>query len=829
MPYRLPRCRQVRRLCGTRLLLLVLLVALSATLPAEPRHMLDYLLPRGGTRGTTVEVTFHGFSLENPREVLFYTPGIRANGFLPLAKPGDGFKAKFEIAADCPLGEHVLRVRTATALSDAVTFWVSPFPSVMETETKIGDNDTFAKAQAIPLNSTVEGQINPGNDLDRDIYSVNVQQGQRLSVEVEAARLGTLHFNGALDLAARIFDARGNEIGRNDDSALYVQDPVLSIVAPATGKYYVEIRQQLYERPQQGWYRAHIGSFSRPTAIFPAGGQAGSTIQARILGDPTGVRTEAIALPSAAQADGGNFDYYSQGAPSPNVLRVSPYPNVIWSGDATPAPFPAALNGIIDKPGEAQTFRFTARKGEPWRIRVYGRTLGAAIDPKIWIRAANDPKHLLDADDSRLQDLGFVSQRGTWHIKDQMDPVAVFKAPADGDYLIGIEDTTGAAGPDHVYRIEIGPLRDAVFTHITTSDGYQMPRLTGLIVPRGNRWTLDVQLAQGLGNTYKGDIDLEARGLPRGVTMIAPRYPKGANRMPVQFVAAEDAEPQAALIELLARPVASKVYLQTASRQAFALFNRPGELPWHYVFLDEYALAVTDPAPFRIDLEAPGIPLSQSGELQLKAKVTRVGDFQGPIEMQPDWLPQGVSKEAVVTIPAGKDEATFRIQANDKAAPGVYKIAMNASTTGGDSYSGVGRIRVSSAFVELTVAQPYLSIDLHRSAVERGKQAEITGALHQVRPFPGKASVKLLQMPKGVKMLEPAPQITADDTQVVFRIDADADALAGLYKGISCEVSFTEAGQTIRQHSGSGILRVDEQRGTPAAPTAAADKSGGPR
>ena len=790
-----------------RKLLLVAVLA-TATLPAEPRHMVDFLLPRGGSRGTAVEVTFHGLSLENPREVLFYTPGIRASSFVPLAKPGDGFKAKFEIAADCPLGEHVLRVRTSTALSDAVTFWVSLFPTVMETETQIGDNDTFAKAQPVPLNSTVDGQIHPGNDMDRDVYRVDVQQGQRLSVEVEAARLGTLHSGGENDLVVRIFDGRGNEIGRNDDSALYVQDPVLSIVAPATGRYYVEIRQQFFQRPLQAWYRAHIGSFSRPTAIFPTGGQAGSALQARILGDPTGERMEAIALPATP----GNLEYYSDSTPSPNVVRVSPYPNVIWSGDATQVPaLPAALNGIIANAGEVQTYRFTARKNETWQVRVYGRTLGAPIDPKIWIRAANNPKNLLEADDSRLQDLGYVSQRGNWRIKDQMDPIAVFAVPADGNYLIGVEDTTGASGPDHVYRVEIEPARDRIYTHITT-DGYQLPRLGGLIVPRGNRWTLDVQIEQGLGNTYKGEIDLDARGLPPGVTMIAPRYPKGATRMPVQFVASPDAEPQAALIELLARPVDASAKIETASRQAFTLIST-GDRPWHYVFLDKYALAVTDPAPFRIDLEQPDIALAQSGELLLQAKVTRAGVFKDPIEMQPDWLPSGVSKESTVTIPADKDKATFRIQANDKAVPGVYKIAMNASTTGGDAYSGVGRIRVSSAFVELTISQPYLSIDIQRSAVERGKQGEIIGVLHQMKPFPGRASVKLLQIPKGVKMLEPAPEITAKDAEVVFRIEADPDALVGLYKGISCEVAINDAGQTIRLRTGSGILRVDEERG----------------
>jgi len=775
--------------------------------------MVDYLLPRGGGRGIAVQVTFHGRSLENPREILFYQPGIKATDFESLPKPGDGFKVRFQIARDCPLGEHVLRVRTATALSDAVTFWVSPFPTVYESETKIGENDTIAKAQPVPLNSTVEGQILPGPDMDRDLYRVDVEQGQRISVEVEAARLGTLHFGGESDLAVRILDADGKELGKNDDSALYVQDPVLSILAPHTGRYYIEIRQQIFTPPRQAWYRAHIGTFSRPTAIFPAGGQAGTTIEARVLGDPTGERAEQIALP----AKPGNFDYL-EGAPSPNILRVSPYPNVLFPN--SPAALPAALNGILEKPGDVQTFQFPAKKGQAWKVQVFARTLGAPVDPKIWIRPANSTKNLLEADDSRMVDLGLPSTRGQWHIKDQLDPVVVFRPPADGDYTLGIEDSTGGYGPDHVYRIEIEPLRDTVYTHITAPDGYQIPRLTGLIVPRGNRWTVDVQLAQGLGNNYKGEIELEAVGLPRGVTMIAPRYTKGANRMPVQFVAAPDAEPQAALIELLARPVDRAAHLDSASRQAFALINQPGELPWHFVFLDKYALAVTGPAPFHIQLEPPAIPIAQTGELQLKAKVVRHGDFNGPVEMQPDWLPPGVSKGATVTVPAGKDEGTFTIQADAKAAPGVYRIAMNAGTTGtGDSYSGVGRIRVSSAFVELRVTEPYLSIDLGRGSVERGKTGEIVGTLKQNKPFQGNATVTLRQLPNGITMRNPAPTITSKDTEVVFHIQADPDALAGLYKNISCEIAFSEEGQTIRQHTGSGVLRIDAPRTVAQAST----------
>src|SRR5579872_1134787 len=396
-----PLLRRVDRgVCPLLLAALLAALFLLPALQADTRYMIDYLLPRGGARGAAVLVEFHGVSLENPKQILFYQPGITAADFVSYPKPGDGFKVRFKIAPDCPLGEHVLRVRTATALSDAVTFWVSPFPTEYESESKIGEDDTLERARPILPNTTVEGQILPGQDMDKDIYRVQVHKGERVSVEVEAARLGTLHFGGENDLMVRILDSDGKELGMNDDSALFVQDPMLSIVAPQDGTYYVEIKQQIFYPPRQAWYRAHIGTLSRPTAIFPAGGQAGTTIEARILGDPTGVRTEPVALPKKP----GNFNYFSEKAPSPNVLRVSPYGNVIWESAATPAALPAALNGILTK-AEPQTFRFAAKKGEPWKVRVYARTLGAPVDPKIWIATADGSKRLLEADDSKLSDL----------------------------------------------------------------------------------------------------------------------------------------------------------------------------------------------------------------------------------------------------------------------------------------------------------------------------------------------------------------------------------------------------------------------------------------
>ena len=112
---------------------LLVLLAISGFSVFAEQHMVEYLLPRGAGRGEKLEVTFNGLDLKDPREVVFYQPGIKATNFsLPQDQPrqriGNGgavdrsITVQFEIAPDCPIGEHSLRLRTATSLSEVVTF-----------------------------------------------------------------------------------------------------------------------------------------------------------------------------------------------------------------------------------------------------------------------------------------------------------------------------------------------------------------------------------------------------------------------------------------------------------------------------------------------------------------------------------------------------------------------------------------------------------------------------------------------------------------------------------------------------------------------------------
>src|SRR5580658_807640 len=66
---------------------LILLTLFAATITADTQYMVDYVLPRGGARGSAVTAEFHGRQLDNPKEILFYQPGITAASFTPFAKP----------------------------------------------------------------------------------------------------------------------------------------------------------------------------------------------------------------------------------------------------------------------------------------------------------------------------------------------------------------------------------------------------------------------------------------------------------------------------------------------------------------------------------------------------------------------------------------------------------------------------------------------------------------------------------------------------------------------------------------------------------------------
>ena len=843
------------RLRSSHLLLLAFAIgmslAASSALAQYQRHI-EAVFPRAGQRGTTVDLEIHGLFLEDPQEILFYRPGIRCveiervlpdlsqldenKKLNPIEKRIGGrafgatvkqrVRAKVVIDADCPIGLHPLRIRTAKDITTLSTFWVTPFPTVAEAE-PFGEwaaNYDLAKAEPITQpNVTVLGFILPGPKMDHDVYKISRKKGERISVEVNSVRLSNIWWaRGELDLLVKILDAKGKELAMSDDTPIFVQDPLVSIVAPADGDYFVEIAQSLYSDTSNSFYThyvAHIGTFETQQAVYPAGGPPGEKLEAALIGDPLGRSRRRISLPS----EPGDFEY-DFGASYPLSMRVFKARNVVAPIESKfPIPIqeagelPVALNGIVSKPNEVDEFRLRPKKGQAYLVRVYARSLGTPLDPQIDIRpeGAEEPE-LIGDDAANYDERGLAGVPLAFRRLSIMDPSVVWTPKTDGPHILRIKDIRNQGSPTCVYRVEIAPVENRVDTYLITRNySRESPRDSGLAIPQGNRWTLQLGLSQGQGNPYRDDLALYAEGLPPGVEMIAPPVKAIAGvyptTVPIQFVAKADAKPQAALVRVLARPAKPGVEFHSRATQAILYVGDHFGQSSNSLVVDKYGLAVVGPTPFSVSVEVPKIPLIQDGELSVKVKIHRQPGFDEPIQIVSAWNPPGVGAEPTMEIPAGVSEAVYRFTATGTATPATWQVAIQARTVpiNAKDVAGTGQLQVSSEFFDLTVAQPYVKLLAEPVGIRRGANAKFVWKVSPQHPFKADALAKLSGLPKGIEVAGPPTVLKPNADELVFELKADQEALLGQYKEIGVELTFREEGQEIRQRTGVGVLRID--------------------
>jgi hypothetical protein len=822
------------------LALIVFVAAAVLVTPAQAgpvqRHI-ERVMPRSGQRGTTVEVKIQGVALNDVREAIFYRGGIEAVEFsapekLPThnlmhsARIEQQVTCRFRIAPDCPIGIHAFRLRTDRELTTVSTFRVTPYPVIQEAEKSRGSNDIPAEAESIPQgNTTIGGQVRG----DVDCFRVSRKAGERISVEVDAVWLTEIAYGDAEnDLSVHILDASGKVIGRNDDSELHVQDPILSIIAPSNGEYTVRVQQSV-ALDSEVHYLAHVGSFYRPLVAFPPGGRAGNSVSMRWMGDPTGTVAQTISIPDSAPNLSGLVAYFpgdtSEQPPSPLPLRVSSLQNVL-EGEVAESPInlPVAINGVIGEGFEEDVYRVRVEKGDRYRVEVFARAVGSPLDPRIWIRKVGSDKIEIEDDDTSIRDSRFYSASNSIQRKELLDPRFVWEPKEGGEYELGITDMRGLGSAMSVYRIELSPARDKINTSLFARviDSMQCPRLTAIAVPRGNQWTVTFNLKQGIGNRYQGPLELFATGLPDGVQMIAPIVSAGQTTAPAQFVASKEVRPQSALIMVQARPHLSDQAesepgktppsLISHCQESFPFWSHSGGRAWHHVAVDRYALAVTEPAPFTIVAVPPRISLIRNGSLDIAIHVERHGDFKGAVEFKPEWLPGGISGSPAITIEPEESDAVYTLTASGGAPLGTSQLSLVATTTDGivsGYYTGVDRRRVATSFFPVTIADPHISLASQPTAVRRGARGRVVWKVQLRRPFEGTATAELLGLPKGVSVVGKRPTFDKEQTEIGFEIAVSDETLLGPYRELSCEVALKENGQEIKQRLGRATLRVD--------------------
>ncbi|MCR9200827.1 MAG: PPC domain-containing protein [Planctomycetaceae bacterium] len=798
--------------------------------------------PPVGQRGATHKALLLGARLQQIEEFLFYDAGIEVIAHRPVAQiphdihgdlrptpAGTAVELTLKIADDCRVGEHFFRLRTHEALSEMLSFWVTPFPCIKEhhwahDRTANGGNGRPDLAQPVKRDVTVIGYHPAYATMDHDFYAVELQQGERLTVEVWSACLG-FHFHGGLtDCAITVYDPDQKKLAYCDDTSLRDMDPIVSLTAPRTGTYYVNIHQNMDYEGKLRPYAAHFSAARRPMITYPLGGQAGTTVPLQLIeadGTHTSAQQPLPATPGVFEQS--MMDYRPTGAVIANRLQVASFANVLEDGGDHFQPeqaqvydgeLPIAFNGRIEHEGKTDWFRFSAKQGTRYRVRTYAATLGSSLDARLWIRPAEgtSSRVQIEADDSRWVDHDWHGNDKVGFIRDRMDPVAIFEPDTDGDYLIGIADAQRLFGADFVYRVEIQPHTDQAFVYFPTDYRESAHKRDRLVIHRGNTTEHILGILPGVGNRYRGGIEIYATGLPDGVTFSCPPLAPGQTLTQATLTASANAEPWAGLVELKLRPTDPAASFTGSFVHNVPSTTRRGGYNVVYNRSRRCALAVVEEAPFQVSVQTPSIPLAANALLDLEVFVKRREGFDKAIRVYAAWTPPDVATPGPVVIPPGESRGVFRLKANSRVKPGRYVLSLTAQEDSGGYRSwGTGYHFVASPPIPLEISAPYLELAFDRAAIERRQSGQITATVKVIRELPGNATATLVRLPTGVELVRPAT-IRPGDNQVTFEIRATSDALTGQYQQIGCQITISAQGQKIVQESGSGILRIDQER-----------------
>lgn len=780
-----------------------LLAALSTTSAHATNPRCRTILPHGGQRGTEVQLTLRGQNLEDAVELMQYDRGLEVVSFTvpeDEKRKGREIDVVAKIAPDCPLGSQRLRVRTATGLSELFNFWVGTLPIVEEKE----PNTDFAEPQPISLDVTVHGLIKTE---DVDHYAVDLRKGERINIEVVGLRLGASPGNGNnfFDPFIAILDENRFEVASTDDVSLVWNDPIVSFIPPADGRYIVQVRDVAYNGDDNAYYLMHIGKFPRPTAIFPLGGKPGENLTLHYLGDAAKEFDAPFTVPTAT----GQLAHVEATdetgiAPSSHPFRVSPLENIFEqepnNSRETPtvATAPAAWNGRLAEPDDVDFYKFSAKKGDVYQVAVYARRLRSAADTVLSIYDASG-KRIAQNDDNR-----------------QPDSELTFNAPADGNYFAEIRDQLGGGGPAFVYRVELAKSTPSVAATTVESRRYFQPQL---VIPAGGAFGVQINVTR---NDVGGPAAIKPENLPPGVTVEMPAEWTDGATMPVILRAAADAPVGAAWTTFHLQcgdPSKPESLVHgLLSQQILLVRGQNNDRIWEEE-QRRLPVVVTQAAPFRVRLEEPKAPVVQSGSIPLKVVVERNDGFNDSIRVLLVQNPPGCSSANATEIPPDKNEVIIPLNAAANAQTKTWPIAVRAisraqrpqgqRSQGGGGRRGGGGVSYETAsnWVPLRVEGPYFKLDFQQAVVEQAAETKLTVKVEKLRDFDGEADIKLVGLPANATA-DPL-KATKDIKELTFTVKAAADTPVGQNKNLLCEVSVPVNGEQVPQTLGTGRLRVD--------------------
>ncbi len=723
---------------------LVGVVAASLALPLQADNpiippTISEIWPVGMERGTTATFLVDGRSLSGAKNVIFDAPGITAKilninqvpekitgpraGVDLVAQVARGKKESAElevtVAKDVKPGIHKFRIQTQLGTSNMAAMDIGSLPEIRADQTSSGESIT--KAQRIALPATLIGIV--GTPGETHTYEFDGRAGEELVFQVVASSL-----KSDLESLLILRDSSGRELARagdNDNSP----DAVLVHKLPQAGVYTVSITDREKGGSPDHFYRLNAGALPYITGVFPLGVSSGKPALVSVSGVNLGGSHEVNVDPPK-RADGWTtlpVEVKSGEEWSLNKVDVAVgnEPEILerepnnTPAAAQPISLPVAINGHIDagaktgaKPDE-DYFRFHAKKGQSLSIQVVAARLNSPLDsvievldaqghpiPRATVRCLNQTTTTLSDRDSRTTGIRLVSTSGLREgdylmIGDELDRIAIIPDQPDADVEM--------EGVDEMRRAYLGTSPDV---HAINTPVYRAE-----ILPA------------------------EAKFPPNGLPVFhltwrnddgGPGY--GADSK-LEFVAPEDGDYVLHLKDV--RDLGGPDYA--------------------------YRLTIRDARPdFRLeaDPENPNIP--RGGSIPITVKADRLPGYEGPIEIQVQDLPPGVSASRAF-IPAGQTATVVVLSASPEASVGA--LPSSIKIVGRASVAGRDLVRAANADVPLQLASvippPDVSVTAEPAqlAIEPGKSTTVTLHIQRQNGFKGRVPCSVRNLPPGVRVV----------------------------------------------------------------------------
>lgn len=815
----------------TRFVSILLVFLIGPGLFAVP-PALESIEPAVGTIGTEFSVVATGSGFNRFKSTLFYTSDVTLVRHEVLSE--NELKLWFKTSADAKPGRHYFRVLTTDGCSELRALTLTPYPILREQR---DSQEAIQKVERSPqtANVTILGILEEG---DRDRYTATFSKSERVTIEIEAVRLGYV----LLDTVLTVYDPNGNVAATVDDTPLYKQDPFVTFVAEIAGEYTIEVRETAYEGDSRSRYALHVGNFMRPTFVFPLGGPIGEKLDLTIEGDYATAATYPVVPEATWNTEGFFLTEGGVSSPTSIPFRASPFANVIEKepndtpelNDGNPekplaSEIPVAFNGVLERPGDMDCFAFQGKEGVVYVFEAFADRMGSLADTLITILDQNGNILVRNDDgythDSRLE----------------------FRAPTTETYFLHVTDKLANGDWRFVYRVEATERLPNLTAFLPRQIRRSQEGQT-LQVPQGNRSLMKFGVQRIF---FQGAVQGELLSLPSGLTTSPIRLESDMYWVPVVISADSNAEVSGSLIEArVSSTSAQGEEYRGGFAQTVDLIDGPADAIYHQANLDKVALAVTRRVPFKVDIVPPSTSLPLDGSLDLVIKVTREAGFEGPIEVTIPVLPPDTHAEAKIEIPANSSEATYtihslpvtperswslcceaqasakaraertrRMDANSPAATATAEVAESRDTSQPNVLaenmmvgSDLAGVRVCSEIAALNIAASPITGTLLQTAGEQGTTIEVLCRLewNEKNPLPTELTVTLEDLPNRVKA---EPVVWKGEKEIRIPLHFDATAPAGTFDSIYGRMTGVMNGQRISFNIGRGAKLVIAEPG----------------